>query len=376
MNIPPNTDVSVSILIVDDMPNNLRLLADILRQRGYLVRMLRESPPVYSSVLNFPPDLILLDIMMPIMTGYEVCRQLKGDERTRDIPIIFLSALNEVADKKEGFAAGGVDYITKPFEIEEVLMRVQTHLTICRQQRLIQEQYETLHALNASKDAFFSIISHDLRGPFSGFVSMTQLLDQQFEFWKPEQMKEMIGRLRTLAERLSAFLENLLTWSRLQHGVMEYQPEPGILKHLVEHSVILLQQIATQKGIQIENLIDSAIVVAVDVAMFDTIMRNLISNALKFTSEGGSVILSASRDEQMITVSIADTGIGIPAEKIPLLFRLDAKYQRRGTAGEQGTGLGLKLCQELIERHGGEIRVQSEVGKGTCFTCALPNVSL
>lgn len=376
MNTPQTTETSANILLVDDMPNNLRLLADILRQRGYLVRMLREGPLVHPSVLKSPPDLILLDIMMPDMNGYEVCRQLKADERTRDIPIIFLTALHEMADKKEGFAVGGVDYITKPFEIEEVLMRVKTHLTLRRQQRLIQEQYENLHALNASKDTFFSIISHDLRGPFHGFVSMTQLLEQQLESWKPEQIKEMVGQLRTSAEQLSTFLENLLTWSRLQRGVMEYRPEPVILNYLIERSVTLLQQAAAEKGIHIENLIDSAILVSVDVAMFDTVMRNLLSNALKFTPEGGRVTLSAARDEQRVTLSITDTGIGIPAEKLPLLFRIDIRYQRRGTAGEQGTGLGLNLCQELIERHGGEIRVHSEVGKGSCFTCTLPNVSL
>ena len=330
---------------------------------------------VLPSALSFPPDLILLDIMIPDLSGYEVCHQLKANERTRDIPVIFLSALHSSADKVNAFAAGGVDYITKPFQAEEVLARVKAHLTIRRQQQLIQEQCAALQTLNASKDTFFSIIAHDLRNPFSGFVSMTELLEQQLESWKPEQVKQVVSELRKSAERLFALLENLLTWSRLQRGVMEYRPEPAILCYLVERSVALLNQLATQKDIHLRNLIDPSILVFVDVAMMDTVMRNLISNALKFTPAGGSVTLSASQDDQLVAIAISDTGIGIPAEKIPLLFRIDAKYQRRGTAGEPGTGLGLKLCQELLERHGGQIRVESEVGKGACFTCTLPKMS-
>ncbi|GAK60617.1 response regulator receiver sensor signal transduction histidine kinase [Candidatus Vecturithrix granuli] len=375
MNTLQNTESPATILIVDDLSDNLRLLSGILQNQGYLVRLLREGQMVLPSVLGFPPDIILLDIMMPDLSGHEVCHQLKADERTRDIPVIFLSALHGVADKVKAFAASGVDYITKPFQNEEVLARVKAHLTIRRQQQLIQEQYAALQTLNASKDTFFSIIAHDLRNPFGGFVSMTELLEQQLESWKPEQVKQVVSELRRSAERLFALLENLLTWSRLQRGVMEYRPEPVILYHLVERSVALLNQLATQKDIHLRNLIDPSILVFVDVAMIDTVMRNLISNALKFTPSGGSVTLSASQDDQVVEVAISDTGIGIPAEKIPLLFRIDAKYQRRGTAGEPGTGLGLVLCQELLERHGGQLRVESEIGKGTCFTCTLPKVS-
>ncbi len=219
-----NTDHSdvfqENILIVDDTPANLRLLVEILAERGYEVRPVTNGKlALWAARGTTPPDLILLDIMMPDMDGYEVCRQLKADARTHDIPIIFISALHEMADKLKGFTLGGMDYITKPFQEQEVLARVKAHAIIRRRQ-------QQLLALNAGKDRFLSIIAHDLKNPFSGFVSLVNLLEKSVNTWNKDHILELTALLQTSAEHLSALLENLLTWSRLQRGMLEYCAGP------------------------------------------------------------------------------------------------------------------------------------------------------
>ncbi len=354
-----------NIQLVDDNPENLSVLASILTNQGCDIRTAINGTLAVKSIRKNPPDLILLDIVMPGMSGYEVCEQLKADEGTRDIPVIFLSALDDVLDKVKAFSAGGVDYITKPFQAEEVLARVKAHVTIRRQQQQLQ-------ALNASKDTFFSIIAHDLRNPFSSFLSYVDLMEQSVDTWDKDRIIKLTAMLRTSAEHLSALLDNLLTWSRAQRGLIEYHPGRCDLSVTAARNIAIFTPNAEQKQIDVSHSIPEQTIVHADVAMLDTVMRNLLSNALKFTPVGGTVEVSVRHDRQCVEVSVSDTGTGIAAEHIPKLFRIDARYKRLGTAREKGTGLGLCLCREFMERHGGSLRVASEVGKGSTFSFTLP----
>ena len=704
-----------SILVIDDKPDNLRLLMNILDEHGYEVRLAYTGELALQSVQSIPPDLILLDLKMPEMDGFQVCERLKSAPNTRDIPIIFISALNSPDDKVKGFEAGGIDYITKPFQVKEVLARVKTHLTVRHLRQSLAEQNERLqsevrerklaeertmkmwrrlefllnasptgiyacdsengsdvtfmsenvqsilgydvydflgdpdfwrehihpddreavardleclheqdrstseyrflhqdgnyrwikderilrrgdkgapteiigslsdisqrkrdedtlhqrhrelslvnrvnqmfsstieleevleivleeiqrllevvsvsiwllspetdelvcmqatgrgsekivqgrlkpgqgifgwvakhgksqliadtwnderhiselndHAINrirsmlvlplrvqgatigvlgladpelnrfskdeqtllepiagaaaiaidnarlfttaqqeiaerwkaetelrslhkelkekneqlqqanAAKDKFFSIISHDLRSPFNTLHGFTQLLSERFDSYSEEERRAYVTRIHHSTERLRDLLENLLTWSRLQRNAMSYEPELLDLWELVDDNFALFHSKAEEKQIALKNVVQEDLQVYADANMTDTILRNLLSNALKFTEAEGEITISASLRKQSVEITVADSGQGIAAEELSQLFRTDVQYTRPGTAGEQGTGLGLNLCKELVEKNGGEIWVESSVGEGTTFVFTLPRQS-
>ncbi len=381
------------ILAVDDTPENLGVLFDYLDQFGFTVLLVQNGENALKQAEDNLPDLILLDIMMPDLNGFEVCQRLKANERTKDIPVIFMTALSDTVDKVRGFAVGGVDYITKPLQHEEVLERVRTHTTIRRLQRelleknTILQQYVELLAeknaeldeknaqleeVNASKDRFFSIISHDLRSPFVGLLGLTQLISEEFENYSREKLHTIITKLYKSTENLYALIENLLTWSRLQRGMIEWHPQPIIVRDAIQRTINVLTSNAEQKDIELRNAVVKENVGYADAKMLDTVLRNLVSNALKFTGQGGNITVSAEEHDKMLTISVADTGIGIGPEHVPKLFRIDSKYTRTGTANERGTGLGLILCKEFVERNGGTIRIESEEGVGTTFSFTVP----
>lgn len=354
-----------TILVVDDNPENLSVLFTALTDIGFTVLTKRDGESALKLAKRKQPDLILLDILMPGIDGFETCRRLKENDDTKDIPVIFMSAVADTVDKVKGFELGAVDYITKPFQYEEVLARVKAHLTIVHQRRQLQE-------LNASKDKFFSIIAHDLRSPFSVLQVLIELTLEDIADSGQTKLERTMETLKTSTDQLYALVENLLTWARIQRGVMGYHPRRIDVREVVARNVALLTPKAEQKQITLRNMIKEKIVVLVDANMIEAIIRNLLSNALKFTDAGGSVEVSAIFDDHDVTVSVSDTGIGIDEEHILKLFQIDTKYKRPGTAQEKGTGMGLVLCKEFVEQHSGKIWVESEVGKGSTFKFTLP----
>lgn len=385
-----------NILIVDDTPNNLTILTQMLTDQGYQVRPAISGPLALKATSIELPDLILLDIIMPEMDGYEVCRQLKANAATHDIPVIFISALDETLDKVKAFEAGGVDYITKPFQAEEVLARVKTHLTLRNLQKTLQdknsrlqqeitehkqtaaalrESEQQLRELNASKDKFFSIIAHDLKGPLGSLKGLSQFAEQHLAGSSPDKLKEIVALQRTTTENVLKLLENLLTWSRIQRGMLEYRPQQIQIEEIIERNINLFTANAKQKQLLLTSSLQGNMLAYADCNMVDTVVRNLISNALKFTHEGGTIEVSVRQVEQYLEVSVSDTGIGIDQVHLPKLFKIETKYKRLGTARERGTGLGLILCKELVETNAGKIWVESEPGKGTTFCFTLPKAA-
>jgi two-component system sensor histidine kinase/response regulator len=372
------TDNTATILIVDDNPVNLEMLFQYFAHSAFKTLVAQDGESALLQLEQTRSDLILLDILMPGIDGFETCRQLKANESTQDIPVIFMTALSATADKVKGFEVGGVDYITKPFQYEEVMARVNAHLTIRRQQQQLQEQTALLEeknaqlkALNANKDKFFSIIAHDLKSPFAGLVVVANLIKENIERWSKNEIKRSADQLQKSVDNLYALIENLLTWSRFQQGAMEYTPQFVDFQFIIARNAALLIQNARQKQITLRNSVQEQIPVFIDVNMID-VVRNLLSNAIKFTKASGTVEISATHDENTIKVAISDTGIGIPEKSLPDLFRIDAKTRQVGTAGEQGTGLGLILCKEFVKKHAGKIWVESEVGRGSTFWFTLP----
>jgi len=540
-----NTDTKArsnqyTILIVDDNPANLGLLTDYLRGHHFRILVARNGQSALSKLEYVKPDIILLDVMMPDIDGFETCRRLKADPTTKDIPVIFMTALSESSDKVKAFKLGASDYVTKPLQYEEVLARVNLHLSLRELHQNLQDQNERLRCLNtkllettnelgqyvqavnsldllltnvveliqqkfdydfvgiwllddnqeniqlhtrkiarnsnqfeplttkiplndtengiikayhtdkahltaktdttpseitlpmrvgkkvigvfdiksndiptfdlqdetalqmltnqisviirntqlseareqeaqrlaklnADKNRFFSIISHDLRAPFQAVVGYTNLLQMKIESGATKKDVQTLGlKLHRSVKSTYHLLENLLQWSRLQRGRMQYEPEELELASLVENTLRLLGELAEHKSITLKADVSENSLVYADHNMIDTVIRNLTSNAIKFTTEGGSVQVTTTQNGNFIEVTVSDTGVGIEPDNIAKLFRMDTQVSTPGTADEEGTGLGLILCKEMVEINGGEIWIESELGVGTVVNFTVP----
>lgn len=229
-----------------------------------------------------------------------------------------------------------------------------------------------LAELNASKDKFFSIISHDLKSSFNILLGYSTLLVENIERCSPAELASQAQKLQTSAQKLYTLLENLLTWSRIQRGAMQYEPEPIPLNDLIEETIDLFLSQAEHKTIILQDTSSPDLQVYADYQMLHTILRNLLSNALKFTPAGGRVEISARNDADAVEIAVADSGVGINPADASRLFRIDSHYTQQGTAGEKGTGLGLSLCKDLVEKNHGRIWVNSVMNHGTTFTFTIP----
>lgn len=355
-----------NIIIVDDVPANLKVLSEILKREGYKVRPIPTGKMALQAAAKDKPDLFLLDIMMPGMDGYEVCRLLKEDKDLMDVPVIFISALSETEDIVKAFTMGGVDYITKPFQQEEVKARVSTHLKIRKLSKELQE-------LNASKDKFFSIIAHDLKSPFSGFLGFTQMMSVELKSMTMEQIQKYLVMMGESASNLYRLLENLLQWARLQRGLIEINLEKIRLFQMIEEILILITMQITNKNIYITVDVSEDIEVFADINIIQTVIRNILSNAVKFTQRNGKIVILAKQMENdFVELSISDSGIGMNQNLLNNLFRIDVNTGRKGTENEPSTGLGLILCKDLIEKQGGKLWVESKEGFGSTFYFTIP----
>lgn len=289
-------------------------------------------------------------------------------------PVWLISDMVKDADGNPVAIVTSCEDITDQKRAEEELLQHKEHLEelVYARTSELRNVNAQLAELNASKDKFFSIISHDLRNPFSVMLGYSQLIETNFNTYPPEKIHRLFSKLRTAAERLYVLLENLLTWARLQQGAMEYHPDFIEINRLTAETVDLLFVQAGQKRITLQNLIQGEFFAYADHNMLSTVLRNLISNAIKFTPEGGRIAVSALQNEGWIELAVADTGVGIKAEDLPKLFRIDVQHTQVGTAGEKGSGLGLNLCKDLVEKNGGRIIIESEEGQGTTVRFTLP----
>jgi signal transduction histidine kinase/ligand-binding sensor domain-containing protein len=229
-----------------------------------------------------------------------------------------------------------------------------------------------LNELNASKDKFFSIIAHDLKNPFRNIIGLSGILKEDLKSGKPEMNKEIVELINDSAVQTLKLLENLLEWAKSQTGKLLFNPMPIDLRELYNEEYILLHEMASGKHIELINSIPDGLIITADRNMIKTVLRNLVSNALKFTHKDGKVEVNAKSIGKQVEILVSDNGIGMTKEITEKLFRIDANLTTRGTADEKGTGLGLFLCKEFIEKHGGKIWVESEVGKGSIFKFSLP----
>jgi two-component system sensor histidine kinase/response regulator len=364
--------ITPEILIVDDLPANLKVLGSILESEGYIVRPVRNGKLALDVAEKVMPHLILLDILMPGMDGFEVCRRLKENQKLHEIPVIFISAIDDVENIVKALNSGGIDYITRPFRAEEVKARVSIHIKGYQQRNLIEEQSKELQKLNADKDKFFSIIAHDLRSPLIGFLGLTSLLVEEARCLTQAEILDIANDIRNSSTDIFRLLENLLEWSRMEQGLVPFKPGKMQLRPVVDESLPMALETARNKEIEISIDIPDFIYVFADNNLLQSIFRNLAYNAIKFTPREGKVKISARTDNKnIVKISIKDTGIGMSSEMVESLFKLNVQTNRAGTEGEPTVGLGLILCKEFIEKLGGTLCIETEEGKGSVFSFSL-----
>ena len=368
----PELQRNSNVLIVDDVPDNLSLLSNILEEMNIDVEIASSGQKALRMIENRKPDLILLDISMPEMDGFEVCNRLKADTKFSNIPIIFLTARTEIQDIIKGFKLGAVDYVTKPFNTSELISRVETHLELKKSRDIIAVQNQDLQELNTMKDKFFSIVAHDLKNPFFQIMNDSETLLKQVKKINDETIEKQLENIFRQSKQSYTLLQNLLEWSRSQTGTLKWEPETIDLTQIIDEIITLLRSIANNKEILLYKVAFKDTFAFADAKMVKATIRNLTTNALKFTERGGEVMVVTEDLGDFIEITISDNGIGIPKEDIEKLFRIDVHYSNPGTEGEDGTGLGLILCKEFVERNGGSIYVESEVNKGSKFKFTLP----
>ncbi len=361
-----------TILIVDDNANNLKVLAGVLKENLYDFRMAKSGQLALNILEKTTPDLILLDIQMPEMDGFETCRRIKANIENAKIPIIFLTANVDSDSIAKAFESGGVDYVTKPFNSNELLARINTHIKL-------KTQAEELERQNATKDKFFSIISHDLKNPIANIIGFSDLIIEDYSELESVEIETFVGHINQSAKFTLELLENLLEWSRIQIGSLESVKINFDMNNLLDINIEGSRPQALAKNIQINSNIKENLVIYADEKMISTMVRNLISNAIKFTPNGGTITISSEKkivaDKNIIETEISDTGIGMKEEDIQKLFKIEQNYLSKGTNNEIGTGLGLILCKEFLNQNDGIIRVESQPNIGSNFIFTLDSVN-
>ncbi len=366
-----------SILMVDDTPTNVRLLSDLLVSRGYEVREALNGPAALAMVKANPPDMILLDIFMPEMDGYQVCELLKADPQTRDIPVIFISALSDIDNIVKGFEVGGVDYVTKPFKFREVLARVATHLMLVEQrkeiQSLRQQDRESFESLNKMKDEFISMATHDLRNPLNVILGYAVVLDRlEVVDHQKELLDDTRQAIRQNVQKMRTLVTDILDMAQVK-SVTGLETAPMPLGAFLQECLDGFRVVAQQKNITLKyDPPVEEIQVTLNRQYMARVMDNLVSNAIKYTPSSGCVTLTVQNDPSQVVIRIADTGIGISADDLPHLF--DAFYRVSHVQHEdiEGSGLGLAIVKTIVEKHNGQIAVSSTPGQGSTFCITLP----
>jgi two-component system sensor histidine kinase/response regulator len=374
--INENKDNSL-ILIVDDNRKNLKLLGELLKEQGYRVAVAENGVKALTAVnTKQQPDLILLDIVMPKMSGFETCKTLKINELTKNIPVIFLTSRTDKKDVIEGLKLGAVDYVTKPFSTDELLIRIKTHLDLKKAKSLIVEQKHSLEKANIAleqtnnaKDKFFSIVTNDLNDLFSSLLSISDVLTTRTVKLYKHEREDFITIIQEYAQQGFTLLRNLFEWSKIQTGKVNFEPESLNLRALVDSNLKITNHEveARMKNISLTCIIPDYLFVFADSNMVDTIIRNLVSNAIKFTPEYGKITINAREKDNLAHVSISDTGMGIATKDIESLFKIDVSHTTGGTSS-----LGLILCKELVEKNGGSLWITSKEWAGTTVYFTVP----
>ncbi len=373
------------VLVVDDNPTNLSVLVNLLRDVGLRVLVATDGESAIDQTQYVKPDLILLDVMMPGIDGFETCQRLKANAETSKIPIIFMTALSETVDKVRGLSLGAVDYVTKPFEHEEVLVRIRTHLTIAKQRQTIESQnFDLQTEISDRKRAeealtiFLHAVSHDLRNPVTGLLMVLDNLSQTATSLDANIVlpRSTLERMRQSGDRQLALINSLLE-SHVNdvHGLIIH-PQPAMITDIIQSAIADLKPLLEKEETNINFQISANLpLVLTDATHICRVFQNLISNAIKHNPPNLKLIISAElNSENMMLCEVADNGVGMTSEQSKHLFELyvQGKTQNQLNRRSLSLGLGLYICRQIVQAHGGAIGVTGEVNVGSRFWFTLP----
>jgi len=359
------------ILVVDDNLVNLDVLADFLDDDGYETLFATDGNSALERVPLARPDLILLDVLMPGISGFDVCKKLKEDEETRNIPIIFMTALSDVESKVRGFRLGAVDYITKPINMSEALARIRTHMTVQKLQNDLKKALLQEKELNRLKSRFISIVSHEFRTPLTSISSSAQLLECYFDRLTEEKKRVHLHKIQTQVQEMTALLDDVLFIGRSEAGRLAFNPE---LLNIVDFFQEIVEEF--QSTCDEEHILNFISKTEREEGRFDKkllrhILSNLLSNAIKYSPSGSVIEIGLESRPKETIFTVRDHGIGIPEEDQERLF---SSFHRAGNVGTiQGAGLGLSIIKKCVDLHQGEIEFESEEGLGAIFTVTIPH---
>jgi len=389
------------ILIVDDELNHLETIVDIVEELGnaYVILQAFNGEIAFKIAEKEIPDLIITDWEMPIMNGIDLIKSLKNNPKTSEIPVIMCTGvMTSAKNLATALNAGALDYIRKPIDKIELIARISSMLKLSdsykkiKEQNIqleqqkeeitirnkkIEEQNHILSEINIGKDKFFSILAHDLKSPFNSMLGLSDLLNDEFASFDLEKQKEFINIINKGLHSTYNLLDNLLLWSYAQRGTIDFKPTNENLYLLANDFVAVLMLAANNKSIQLINEIPKDIFITADKNMLSTIIRNLVSNAIKFTHREGEIVINARKisdenNQNFIEIFVKDNGLGVPIEIQPKLFDISKNTSLLGTENEKGSGFGLNLCKEFVEKHGGKIWLKSEFGVGSEFLFTIP----
>jgi len=360
------------ILIVDDSPNNQRIIGTILSNKNYLLAYALSGKEALDFIDKQIPDIILLDIMMPEMDGFEVKAKLNENPLQKEIPVIFITALEEPENKARGFELGARDYIVKSINKLEVIARVKSQLLIQDQKsELIQINLE-LQKANQTRDKIFSVISHDLRTSVGNMRNVFRfMLDGMVD---PVEDRDIIFDAEITARHTFNLLENLLYWAKTQQGSLKIHQEIVDLGDAINDVFDQEMGSAINKSIELSKDIETGLSLFVDRITLNIILRNLLINAIKFTPENGKVEVIAKESAGEISISIKDNGMGMSKSDIDRILQKTEAFSKKGTNQERGTGLGLVIVSEFLEMNKGRIEITSQIDIGSEFSVIFPKV--
>jgi two-component system, sensor histidine kinase and response regulator len=353
------------ILIVDDNIKNLEMTARILKEEGYRISLAQDGESALKNMEAATPDLILLDVMMPGIDGFELCRKIKRMEQFKDVPVIFLSAKNQTEDLTDGFRSGGVDYITKPFRKEELLIRVKNHLEL-------MESRKKIILMKKQRDRLYSIIAHDLRAPYASINLTIDAIANGYIDPCSDKFSTIINQLDKTVNETEDLLENLLAWTRLSSEVISVSPENCRLKDLTDKCVYLFERSLMNKKIDLDYQPGDDIISYCDESTVYAVIRNLISNAIKFTPEGGKIQVLLSEHKKYSVLTVKDSGLGMQPEILSRILSDNEPVTTPGTNNEKGSGLGFLLIRDFVNLNKGALDIESIPGEGTTITVSLP----
>lgn len=359
------------VMIVDDEAANLDYLQNAIQQLNCKMSVFPNGQMALDAAREEPPDLILLDILMEGMNGYQVCEKIRGDDKLAPIPVIFLSGLTEKQSILKGFEAGAVDYITKPFFDAEVLARVKTHLALSKARAEIQNSYEQLQKQESMRDQLVHMIVHDMRSPLQGIFMGAEMIESELRQSGNNALADDVGPLLEAGRNLKDMISTLLDISRMEAGSMPVDLQDCDLRSIIDRALESLGALAREAPLHYAPPAEP-VPVHCDAEITRRMVQNLVANAIQHTGNDRRILISIQKVQDAVTLLVRDSGPGIPPEDHQRIFEKFAIATDKGKRKQGGTGLGLSFCKLAAEAQKGEIGVESEIGKGSTFWFTLP----